>query len=85
MVLQQMGPDDMFDGGYDGLVKSNLEVGIEKNIWNLKRLLLQRDVSIVDVQGMGGICKTTMVLALFNDQEIKGKLNITSKDLSDCV
>jgi len=45
---------------------------LEKNIWNLKRILLQRDVSVVGVHGMGGVGKTTMALALCNDQEIKG-------------
>jgi translation initiation factor RLI1 len=58
-----------------GQVKSDFVVGLEKNIWNLKRILLQREVSVVGVQGMGGVGKTTMALALCNDQEIKGNMD----------
>jgi hypothetical protein len=80
MMLQQIGADGMFDGDFDetptcncnGSSKSDSVVGLEKNIVNLKRILLQREVSVVGVQGMGGVGKTTMALALCNDQEIKG-------------
>lgn len=52
MMLQQMGLDDMFDGasdeappcGCNGSAKSDFVVGLEKIIWNLKRILLQREV-----------------------------------------
>lgn len=80
MMLQQMGSDDMLDGdleeapacSYNGSVKSDFIVGLEENIWNLKRILLRRDVSVLGVQGMGGVGKTTMAMALSDDQEIKG-------------
>jgi hypothetical protein len=55
MMLQQIGPDGMFDGAFDeaptcncnGSGKSDFVVGLEKNIVNLKRILLQREVSMV--------------------------------------
>lgn len=81
MMLQQMGSHAMFDGAFDeasstsncsGSVKSDFVVGLENNIWNLKRILFQKEVSLVAVQGMGGIGKTTMALSLCNDQEVKG-------------
>eukprot|EP00253_Pinus_taeda_P001876 PITA_01876 len=80
MMLQQMGPHGMLVGAFDeastsncsGSVKSDFVVGLEKNIVNVKGILLQREVSVVAVQGMGGVGKTTMALSLCNDQEIKG-------------
>ena len=76
MILQQMGAaDDMLDEApcsYDGLLKSDCVVGLDNSIWNLKRILLHKEVSVVGVHGMGGVGKTTMALALCNDQEIKG-------------
>eukprot|EP00253_Pinus_taeda_P026416 PITA_26416 len=80
MMLQQIGPDGMFDGGFDegstcncnSSGKSDFVVGMEENIVNLKRILLQREVSLVGIEGMGGVGKTTMALALSNDKEIKG-------------
>jgi hypothetical protein len=76
MMLQQMGADDMFDEAppctYNGSLNSDFVVGLEKNIWNLKKILLQREVSVVGLQGMGGLGKTTLALALCNDREIKG-------------
>jgi len=78
MMLQQMGADNMFDGAlvevpcnYNGLGKSEFAVGLEKNVWTLKRTLLQTEVSVVGVQGMGGLGKTTLALAISNDKEIK--------------
>jgi hypothetical protein len=47
-------------------------VGLENHVWTLKRTLLQTEVSVVGVQGMGGLGKTTLALALSNDKEIKG-------------
>jgi hypothetical protein len=82
MMLQQMGGDYMIEGdsveapcSCDGLGTSDFVVGLEKNIWNLKRILLQREVSVVGMQCMGGAGKTTMALALCNDKEIKGDLD----------
>eukprot|EP00253_Pinus_taeda_P002508 PITA_02508 len=79
MMLQQIGVEDLFDGAVDEApcsyklsIKSDFVRGLEKSISNLKRILLQREVSVVGVQGMGGLGKTTLALALFNDQEIKG-------------
>lgn len=79
MMLQQMGVEDLFDGAVDEApcsyklsIKSDFVLGLEKSISNLKRILLQQEVSVVGVQGMGGLGKTTLALALFNDQEIKG-------------
>ena len=62
MMLQQMGSDDMLDGDLEeapacSLAKSDFVLGLEENIWNLKRILLQRDVSVVGVQGMGALAK----------------------------
>jgi len=79
-MLQQMGPHGMFDGAFDeastsdrsGSVKSDFVVGLEKTIVNIKKILLQREVSVVAVQGIGGVGKTTMAWSLCNDQEIKG-------------
>jgi len=75
VMLQQIGSDDMFDGVLDEAPpspKSDFVVGLEKNISNVKRILLQRDVSVVGVDGMGGVGKTTMAMELSDDQEIKG-------------
>ena len=51
--------DGMFDGSldepifsYDRLVKFSFVVELEKKNWSLKRILLQRDVSIVGLQDM---------------------------------
>ena len=80
MMLQQMGADDMFDGifvdspcNYNELEKPDFVVGLEKTILNLKRILLHGEVSVIGVHSMGGVGKTTMALALCNDQEIKGE------------
>ena len=80
MMLQRIGPNAMFDGAFveyptsncKYLGKSNFVVGLEKNIGNLKRIFLQRGVSLVGVQGMGGVGKKTVALSLCNDKEIKG-------------
>jgi len=79
MMLQQMAVDEMLDGNsvevpcsYDGFAKPDFVMGLEKNIGNLKRILFQKEMSLVAVQGMGGIGKTTIALALCNDKEIRG-------------
>lgn len=80
MMGQQMGSDDMVDVvfdeaptyNYSGSGKPNFVVGLEKNIFNLKPILLQRKVSVFGIQHIGGVGKTTMAMALCNDQEIKG-------------
>lgn len=76
MMLQQMAVDDgdsvAVPCSYDGLAKPDFVMGLEKNIGNLKRILFQKEMSLVAVQGMGGIGKTTIALALCNDKEIKG-------------
>lgn len=79
-MLQQMGPDNMFDGGFYGAppcsysssLKSDFVVVLEKIIWNLKRILLQREVSVVGEQGLGGTGKTTMAMVLSDDKKIQG-------------
>ena len=38
---------------HDGLVKSDFVVELDKNIWNLKKSLLQIEVSIVGMHGLG--------------------------------
>jgi hypothetical protein len=80
MMLQHMVADNMFDGAfvqvscdYNGLGKSEFAVGLEKNIWNSKRSLLQSEVSVVGVQGMGGLGKTTLSLALSKVWEVLAK------------
>lgn len=82
MVLPQMGPDRMFDGAFDeattctcnynGLGKSDFVVGSEENIFNWKRILLRRAVSVLWMQVLGADGKTVMAMVLCNDQEIKG-------------
>ncbi|GLJ19834.1 hypothetical protein SUGI_0359470, partial [Cryptomeria japonica] len=83
MMLQQMVLDDLFDcndsvgdsASYnddDGYRKSEIFVGLEKSIGDLKELLFNNEVSVVGVQCMGGGGKTTLALALCNDTQIKG-------------
>lgn len=79
MVLPQMGPDRMFDGAFDeatsnynGLGKSDFVVGSEENIFNWKRILLRRAVSVLWMQVLGADGKTLMAMVLCNDQEIEG-------------
>ncbi|XP_057843948.2 probable disease resistance protein At4g33300 [Cryptomeria japonica] len=50
---------------------SQFYVGLEKCIWDLKRLLFRNEVSVVGVHSMGGGGKTTLALALCNDLQIK--------------
>ncbi|KAH9292954.1 hypothetical protein KI387_041860, partial [Taxus chinensis] len=52
--------------------KSQIYVGLEKSIVDLKELLFQREVTVVGVHCMGGGGKTTLALALSNDPQIKG-------------
>ncbi|XP_057840509.2 putative disease resistance protein At5g47280 [Cryptomeria japonica] len=82
MMLQQMVLDDLFDCNdsvgdsvsynYDnGYGKSEIFVGLEKSIGDLKELLFNKEMSVVGVQCMGGGGKTTLALALCNNSQIK--------------
>lgn len=46
-------------------------VGLDNRIKDVKQILLQNDVSVVGVAGMGGSGKTTLVAALCNDTDVK--------------
>jgi hypothetical protein len=58
-----MGSNDMFDVAFDeaptcnysGSGKPDFVVGLEKNIFNLKPILLQREVSVFGIQRIGGV------------------------------
>lgn len=89
MMLQQMVLDDLFDcndsagdsASYNddnGYGKSEIFVGLEKSIGDLKELLFNNEVSVVGVQCMGGGGKTTLALALCNDTQIKGERGYSS-------
>jgi len=49
MIFKKMGADDMFDGVFDevpcynGSLKYDFVLRLEKNIWNLKRVLFSRE------------------------------------------
>ncbi|GLJ19785.1 hypothetical protein SUGI_1523180 [Cryptomeria japonica] len=63
------------DCPYDVLGKSQFYVGLEKCIRDLRGTLLEKDVSVVGVQSLWGGGKTTLVLGLCNDPQIKGYFN----------
>ncbi|GLJ19790.1 hypothetical protein SUGI_0358640 [Cryptomeria japonica] len=71
LVRSADGSEMVDDGAYDVLGKSHFYVGLEKYIGDLRGMLLEKDVSIVGVHSMGGGGKTTLVLGLCNDPQIK--------------
>ncbi|GLJ19848.1 hypothetical protein SUGI_0359660 [Cryptomeria japonica] len=79
MLLQQMCLDDScenegFNHSVHGIIpeKSQFYVGLEKPIRDLNMLLFQKEVSVVGLHCIGGGGKTTLALALCNDDDIKG-------------
>lgn len=77
LVRSADGSQLVHDCAYDVLGKAQFYVGLEKCIGDLRRTLLEKNVSIVGVQSMGGGGKTTLALALCNDPQIKGILLIS--------
>ncbi|XP_059071826.1 probable disease resistance protein At4g33300 [Cryptomeria japonica] len=59
------------DCAYGVLGKSQFYVGLEKCIGDLRGMLLDKDVSVVGAQSMGGGGKTSLALGLCNDPQIK--------------
>ncbi|GLJ19963.1 hypothetical protein SUGI_0362020 [Cryptomeria japonica] len=59
------------DCAYGVLGKSQFYVGLEKCIGDLRGMLLDKDVSVVGAQSMGGGGKTFLALGICNDPQIK--------------
>ncbi|KAH9299554.1 hypothetical protein KI387_031236, partial [Taxus chinensis] len=84
LMFQQMNTDqllfskdDATSGGAQDLISCNAHVpdlpnfvlGLSNVINAVKQILLQNDVDIVGIKGMGGSGKSTLALALCNDSQ----------------